>query len=86
MIFVFVNMTLDAFAEQEDCAFLQNHFHGDFCLNFTRNPQQLVQILLDENKTIWCVVAISIPDLATASVCVCVFWIFSMDFKVLNAF
>ena len=53
MIFLSVNMTLDTFAEQEDCAILENHFHGDFWLNFTRNPQQFVQTLLDENKTIW---------------------------------
>ena len=34
MIFVFVNMTLDSFAEQKDCAFLQNHFHGDVLVKF----------------------------------------------------
>ena len=79
-------MTLDTFAEQEDCAFLQNHFHGDFLVKFLFKVQEFVQIFLDENKTIWCVVAISIPDLATASVYVCVFWTFSTDFKVLNSF
>ena len=66
--------------------FSKTTFTVIFWLNFTSKLQQFVQILLDENKTIWCVVAISIPDLATASVCVCVFWIFSMDFKVWNAF
>ena len=61
-------------------------FRVIFRLNFTSKQKQFVQILLDENKTIWCVVAISIPDLATASVCVCVFWTIFMDLTVLNAF
>ena len=85
MIFLSVNMTLDAFAEQEACAFLQNHFHGDFWLNFPESPQQFVQILLVENKlsgVLW----LSQSQILVQPLCVCIFWTFSMDLKVLNAF
>ena len=41
MLFLFVTMALDAFAEEKDCDFLQNHFDVEFLVQFHLNSTTL---------------------------------------------